>query len=126
MDFLKTNWIPILSAFVIIVGWFINNYFNRKLEISKERLKYRLDALNSCIELLYELENNNNPLSDSTFKERLLIVKRKLFFYGNSNEYISFLALENYIYESEILANKEIEKLKEMIRKDISKYLKLK
>lgn len=48
--------ITIVSVFAVIVGWFINSHLNRKNEILKKQLDYKLDMYNSYISASFLLE----------------------------------------------------------------------
>ena len=41
--------IPIVSLLIVVAGWFINNWLNRKHEIAKKRNEYRVNTLRSFI-----------------------------------------------------------------------------
>lgn len=61
------DWITILSVVALIVGWFTNSWLNRRNEIAKERLKYRMDTLSSIVDLLSEIQESiDNKKGDIT------------------------------------------------------------
>ena len=43
------DYILVISAIVVVVGWFVNSYLNQRHEISIRRADYRVDALKSYI-----------------------------------------------------------------------------
>ncbi|MBQ4852595.1 hypothetical protein [Pseudoalteromonas sp. MMG012] len=49
--------ITIVSVFVVIGGWFFNSHLNRKNEIFKKQLDYKLDMYNSYISTSFLLES---------------------------------------------------------------------
>ena len=51
------EYIMLLSAALIVVGWFTNSYLNRRHEIFKKRLDYRLSMLESYIEAGVDIAN---------------------------------------------------------------------
>ncbi|HIP44926.1 MAG TPA: hypothetical protein EYG93_06305 [Sulfurospirillum arcachonense] len=56
------EWIMIISAIIVVTGWFINSYLNRRHEISKKRLTYRLETLHSFIPVFYHFHHQKNLL----------------------------------------------------------------
>ena len=54
---MSKEYIMLLSAVLIVVGWFINSYLNRRHEIFKKRLDYRLSMLESYIEAGVDIAN---------------------------------------------------------------------
>jgi len=51
------EWIMIFSVIIIVIGWFVNSYLNRRHEIAKQRLDYRLNALSLSIPLILKVRN---------------------------------------------------------------------
>jgi len=41
--------ILLLSAIIVVVGWFVNSYLNRRHEIAKKRIDHRLETLKSYL-----------------------------------------------------------------------------
>jgi len=44
-----SNYIVLLTAFMVVVGWFVNSWLNRRHEIAKKRIDHRLEVLKSYI-----------------------------------------------------------------------------
>lgn len=82
------DWITILSVVALIVGWFTNSWLNRKNEIAKERLKYRMDTLRSIVELLSEIQDSiDNKKGDIThLRNKISAISYKFDIYGKEDE----------------------------------------
>lgn len=52
------DWVLVSSAIIVVVGWFVNNYLNRRNEISKKRLEYRLETLHSIIPVFFSIQKS--------------------------------------------------------------------
>ncbi len=64
----------IIAAVIVIIGWFIVAYFNRKNEIAKELRGYRSDLLSRIIQSSFELSQGNfnkNLMEDVNLKIQL-------------------------------------------------------
>lgn len=121
--------IPAFSVLALIVGWFINSFFRHKENILIEQLKYRMKSIDCCIDFLYLVEKNEYPTNDDNYKAKLEEAKRLLFYYGNNNEYETFLqlekALENeHVYDREAI-NKITNRLRTILQSTIKRTLKL-
>ena len=44
-----SNYIVILSVIIVVAGWFVNSWLNRRHEIAKKRIDHRLEMLKSYI-----------------------------------------------------------------------------
>ncbi|MEA3554066.1 MAG: hypothetical protein U9R39_06675 [Campylobacterota bacterium] len=58
------EWIMITSAIIVVLGWFINSYFNRKHERLKKQIEYRLMTLQSFFPVVVSLTSSANPFKD--------------------------------------------------------------
>ena len=54
------DYVVVLSAIIVVVGWFVNSYLNRKHEIAKKRIDHRLDALKSYISFYVKAEKSKS------------------------------------------------------------------
>jgi hypothetical protein len=64
----ESNWaqiITIISVVIVIIGWFVNQSFNRKNEIAKEARNHRLEMLKSFMNLFCLLEEKNTFVEPS-------------------------------------------------------------
>lgn len=82
------EWITILSVIALIVGWFINSWLNRRNEIAKERLKYRMDTLRSIVDLLSEIQEciDNNKGDITHLIRKISEISYKFDIYGKEDE----------------------------------------
>lgn len=120
-----TNWIAIVSVFVLIVGWFTNGYLRRREDISREKLKYRMETINYCIDFINFIEKSKNPTNQKEYFEKLNNAKRHLFYFGTQKEYSTFLTLEKALHDQKDIEKIRL-KLKELLKKSIDKSLKIK
>ena len=44
-----SDYILLLSAIIVVVGWFVNSYLNRRHEIAKKRIDHRLEMLKNYL-----------------------------------------------------------------------------
>jgi hypothetical protein len=56
------EWITIIGFVVVITSWFVISSLNRKNEIAKERMKFRLGILSSYLDLCAEARENVKPV----------------------------------------------------------------
>lgn len=63
------EWVMLFSASIVVFGWFINSRLNRKHEIFKKRLDYRLKMLESYVSAAMTLERIFNPNQTKDRKE---------------------------------------------------------
>ena len=87
------EWIMIISVVIIVTGWFVNSHINRRHEIFKKKLDYRLTMLESYIPVAFTLEKLLNPnRADErdelakVFIEKLEISQVKILLYGSKSE----------------------------------------
>lgn len=117
------DWIMLVSMIVVILGWFLNSYLNRKHEIAKKRLDYRLEALINMLDSLLLIRNMIDVKKDIGL-DLDKISEYHLYFqlYANKDE----LYLLNKFIESDF-ENKynPLNKLIFLLRKRIRKELDL-
>lgn len=87
------NWITIASVIIVVSGWFINGWLNRKHEIFKKRTDLRLEMFNSYTSYAFTLEKLLNPKNTDDKKElvkelleKLEIAQTKILLYGTQPE----------------------------------------
>lgn len=87
------NWITIASVIVVVTGWFINGWLNRKHEVFKKRTDYRLEMFNSYTSYAFTLEKLLNPKNTDNQNvlvkeliEKLEITQVKILLYGTQKE----------------------------------------
>lgn len=120
--------ITIISIAALIIGWFINSWLNRRNEIAKERLKYRMETLQSIIQILSELQESSATLNgDISHLQRLIRdTLTKFYIYGEADEiYLCNELREAYNKKDSIEFSKAIEKLSQLVSSKIRVELKL-
>lgn len=82
------DWITLASVAALIIGWFTNSWLNRRNEIAKERLKYRMDTLRSIIDLLAEIQDCiDSKKGDIThLRKQISEISYKFDIYGKLDE----------------------------------------
>jgi len=120
----------IISAIIIVIGWFINGYLNRKHEVFKKRLDYRLAMLESYKEVAVILEkllnNGNQDLADE-FIEKLEIAQTNFLLYGKEIEIELINNITQYASKNEHSKMKdESAKLMNIVRNNLRMELGLK
>jgi hypothetical protein len=82
------DWITIVSVIALISGWFVNGYLNRKNEIAKKRLEYRLPTLKSFLKIWYLVQESSetNPLDIVKYKNLIVEVREDFQLYGQKDE----------------------------------------
>jgi hypothetical protein len=55
-----SDYILLLSAAIVVIGWFVNSYLNRRHEITKKRIDHRLDTLKNYISFYIEAQKSNS------------------------------------------------------------------
>jgi len=129
-----------IAAMVVVIGWFIISYLNRKNEIAKEARRYRIDMLNSIINfvdifiknkviLTTNIETGFNDEVNEAFEK----VSTEILLYGKKDEIVIFMgfcdAYNNYRFiEEQSLQNliNALNKLAKSCRDNIRKELNLK
>ncbi len=52
--------ILLLSAIIVVVGWFVNSYLNRRHEIAKKRIDHRLETLKNYLSFYIEAQKSKS------------------------------------------------------------------
>ncbi|GHT78619.1 hypothetical protein FACS189464_2380 [Bacteroidia bacterium] len=124
--------ITIISVGIVIVGWFVNQWLNRRNEIKKEARTHRLEMLKSFMNLYRLMEEKNNFVRPSEPDEEGesehiipddmelwagVYVQMKL--YGKKNEIKLYEEIKSALYNAlfdpglERLTNENFRKLRE-------------
>jgi hypothetical protein len=97
------NWITIASVIVVVSGWFINGWLNRKHEMFKKRTDFRLEMFNSYTSYAFALEKLLNPKNTSNqgelvkeLIEKLEVAQVKILLYGTQKEVELVNEITNY------------------------------
>jgi len=86
------NWITIISVVSVIIGWFINSYLNRKMEIFKKRFDYLMDMYESYVHVAKQLEivlqsdNSKKQIEAKKFVQKLEESQIKFLMLGTEDE----------------------------------------
>jgi hypothetical protein len=85
--FLK-GWQTLIAAIIVIIGWFVNSWLNRKAEIAKRRSEHRLIALKSFVDsIIFELSKGaDKAFAKPDFKDELELARKNIQMYGYRNE----------------------------------------
>jgi hypothetical protein len=121
------EWIMIISAISVITGWFINSYLNRRHEISKKRLEYRLETLHSFLPVYLSISSSSDPFkNDKKLNDKLMNARVNFQLYGYQDEAQLF---QNFVTALEKADTNEativINKLMQLTRSRIRNELKL-
>jgi hypothetical protein len=120
------NWIMVLSAVIVAVGWFVTGYLNRLQDISQKRLEYRLEALKSFLPVWFSIQRNNAPFTQPDFLQKLETARSNFQLYGYQDE-INLMerfivAIEQNNLEN---ANAALSELVPLVRQQIRKQIGL-
>lgn len=121
----NSEWIAIISVITIVIGWFLNSALNRRNEIAKKRLEFRLNILNLMFNTFVEVYRSIT-LNNINDEEKLFADLTKalgcLVYYGDEKEKklcntISKKISKNQPIKSEML--QLLETLSEKIKKEL-------
>lgn len=121
------DWITIIGISVVSVGWFVNSYLNRRNEIAKKRLEYRLPTLKSFLKIWYIVqESKTGPLDLVEYQKLLTEVREDFHLYGEQDEIELFEEFIKHGVGKKLDKDKTItalEALVNLVRKRIRKEL---
>jgi len=100
------DWLLLGSMVIVTGGWFVNSYFNRKNEIAKKKLDYRLEALTQTIESLLDIRNlaegksniSEDKISKAHFVFQLYANKDELKMFDNCIENLTKENIQKLIF----------------------------
>jgi hypothetical protein len=120
------DWVTFGSLLLIALGWVVNGILNRRLEIAKKRIDFRLNTLNLVLEIWAFIEDNPAPFLNSDFLPLLVRTRKSIQLYGKKDEILEFEKLVK-AFESRDLqgANKSLHILINFVRKRIRCELKI-
>ncbi|MCX6075804.1 MAG: hypothetical protein NTW78_02835 [Campylobacterales bacterium] len=121
------EWITIVSVIIVVTGWFINSYLNRRHEISKKRLDYRLETLHSFLPVFLSMSSSQQPfIDDKELNDKIKNARVNFQLYGYQDEMYLFNQFVTAIEKADVNeATKTINKLIVLIRSRIRNELKL-
>jgi hypothetical protein len=96
----------IIASIIVMTGWFIVAYLQRRNEILKKQLDYRLEVLSIVMDLRKRFDLYSCGYSDALegFKPEDLIHKLKL--YGHEKEYSAYLNFLKSFFNLQKIAKK--------------------
>jgi len=116
----------LISACLAIVGWIVNNILNRRHEIAKRRLEYRLEALHSFIPVIKAIQS---LAQNNTYKQNPALIEEshiKFQLYGTQEENEIFNEIIKYGNENDTTELViKTEKLAKIVLTEIRNELKL-
>ena len=119
--FLK-GWQTLIAAIIVIIGWFVNSWLNRKAEIAKRRSEHRLIALKSFVDsILFELlKDVNEAFAKPDFTNELELTWKNIQIYGYRNEidiYEEFIQALKMATTDDEAKSRRLQKVNESIPK---------
>jgi hypothetical protein len=117
----------LISSVIVVFGWFVNSYLNRRHEISKKRLDLRMEMLLSFIPVALSINESSQPFEDDPLlldKIRSTRIKFQLYGYQDEanllNEFVN--ALES---GKAIKVTEKVQKLTKLVLERLRNELKL-
>jgi hypothetical protein len=80
------NWITIVSAFIVAIGWFVTGHLSRMKDVAQKRLEYRLKALEAFLPVWFSIQKNGAPFTQYGFLAKLEESRSKFQLYGFNDE----------------------------------------
>lgn len=80
------DWITIVSALIVAIGWFVTGYLNRVKDVAQKRLEYRLKALEAFLVVWFAIQKNSAPFTQPEFLTQLEDARSKFQLYGFKDE----------------------------------------
>jgi hypothetical protein len=76
-----------LSVVIVVAGWFVNSFLNRRHEMAKKRMEYRLSALQSFIPVFLSMTASKQPfIDDPLLNEKFVKARVNFQLYGYMDE----------------------------------------
>ncbi|MDY0186030.1 MAG: hypothetical protein RBR43_09145 [Desulfuromonadaceae bacterium] len=120
------DWITIVSAFIVAIGWFVTGYLNRVKDVAQKRLEYRLKALEAFLPVWFAIQKNGAPFTQSGFLAQLEDARSKFLLYGFKDEIDSMEQFIAAVENSDLpAANKALNSLVPLVRSRIRAELKM-
>jgi len=105
----------IISTSVIVIGWFVNSYFNRKHEKIKKRMEYRLMTLQSFMLIKNSFTSSSRPFDDDVnLKKKIEDARINFQLYGYQDELDLFEQFIKALEEASI--PKTVETINKLIK----------
>jgi hypothetical protein len=120
------NWISIVSASIVALGWFVTGYLNRRKDVAQKRLEHRLEALKSFLPVWFSIQKSKTPFNQPGFLQMLETARGNFQLYGYEDE---ISAMEEFISacENQNLqqANSSLSRLMPLVRDRIRNELEI-
>lgn len=118
------DWITVFSVVIVVTGWFVNSFLNRRHEIAKKRMEYRFDALLSFLPVLFAIQDNRT--TDEKFYEKITSCRTKFQLYCYKKEVEEFEKIVSAIEDkNEIAYNEAVRRVARIVRDQLRKELGL-
>ena len=120
------NWIMVISAIIVAVGWFVTGYLNRLQDIALKRLEYRLEALKSFLPVWFSIQENSAPFTQPDFLPKLETARSNFQLYGYQDEIDLMEGLIGAFEKKDIeIANAALDELVPLVGQRIRKQIGL-
>lgn len=121
------DWIMISSAVIIVAGWFVNGLLNRRHEIAKKRMEYRLETLHSFLPIVLSVNRYENPFEqDQSLLCNLEKSRSNFELYGLEDEISMFQVIVEAIESRDVDSfNLNLNKFTKLVRARIRNELGL-
>lgn len=114
--------VPAIALLVMVIGWFVNNWFTRRHEVAKRRADVRVDVLKSFM----ELSKTINFRKDQISTDKILDINVAILTYGYPDEMILFEKFRACWNDSNLdAADRHLKELTNLARSRIRKELGL-
>ena len=121
-----SNWMPIVAALLVALGWFTTAFLNRKNVIADRLLNYRLTALESFLLVWFQIQKDGDAFRDPGFLPLLKKARSNFQLYGLADEIENLEAFISAVEEPDLeKANAALKKTVSMVRERIRKELGL-
>lgn len=120
------DWITIVSALIVAIGWFVTGYLNRVKDVAQKRLEYRLKALEAFLVVWFAIQKNSAPFTQPEFLSQLEDARSKFQLYGFKDEIAVMERLVAAMEKQNVdAANATLNTLVPLVRERIRKELKI-
>ncbi|MGQ2964868.1 hypothetical protein [Methylophilus sp.] len=120
------DWITIVSALIVAIGWFVTGYLNRVKDVAQKRLEYRLKALEAFLLVWFAIQKNSAPFTQPEFLSQLEDARSKFQLYGFKDEIAVMERLVAAMEKQNVdAANAMLNTLVPLVRERIRKELKI-
>jgi hypothetical protein len=80
------EWITLLAAFIVAMGWFVTGHLNRVKDVAQKRLQYRLETLEAFLPIGMSLQKKEDPFNSPEFCKQFEDAQVKFQLYGFEDE----------------------------------------